>query len=142
MAYEEKSAWILGILAILTYAVYLTIILSMAASAPLTEIDYAPVVLWTIGASIVVSILVHIVVGIVTRAKIDKRDQRDRQIARFGTGVGNAFLVIGGLAAMLLALFELGYFWIANVLYLCFVLSGIAESIAKVVAYRRGIPAW
>ena len=33
-------------------------------------------------------------------------------------------------------------FWIANVIYLGFVLSGIVASIAKLVAYRRGFQSW
>jgi hypothetical protein len=30
------------------------------------------------------------------------------------------------------------YFWIANVIYLGFVLSAVAGSVVKLVAYRRG----
>ena len=31
-------------------------------------------------------------------------------------------------------------FWIANAVYLGFVLSAVVGSVAKVVAYRRGLP--
>jgi hypothetical protein len=37
---------------------------------------------------------------------------------------------------------EFGYFWIANVVYLCFVLSSVLASTAKIIAYRRGLPRW
>jgi hypothetical protein len=43
---------------------------------------------------------------------------------------------------MLLALFEARYFWIANVIYLAFVLSAILGSTAKIFAYRRGFHPW
>ena len=56
--------------------------------------------------------------------------------------MGQAFVVIGGVGAMVLALFEFDYFWIANVVYLCFVLSAILSAIAKIVAYRSGMPRW
>jgi hypothetical protein len=37
---------------------------------------------------------------------------------------------------------EADWFWIANLIYLCFVLSGILSWIVKAVAYRRGLPEW
>ena len=67
-------------------------------------------------------------------------DERDREIARFSKNVGQAFLVIGGLAALLMAMAEWDWFWIANTLYLGFALSGILEGTTKVVSYRRGLP--
>ena len=39
-----------------------------------------------------------------------------------------------------MAMAEWDWFWIANTMYLGFALSGILEGIAKVVAYRRGLP--
>ena len=50
--------------------------------------------------------------------------------------------MIGALAAMLMAMFEFDTFWIANVIYLAFVLSAILSFIAKSVFYRRGLPTW
>ena len=37
---------------------------------------------------------------------------------------------------------EVGHFWIANAVYLCFVLSAVLGSVAKIVAYRRGFQPW
>jgi hypothetical protein len=34
---------------------------------------------------------------------------------------------------------EFDYFWIANTIFLVFVLSAITSSIVKIVAYRRGL---
>ncbi|NKX52001.1 hypothetical protein HER39_15790, partial [Arthrobacter deserti] len=65
-----------------------------------------------------------------------------REIYRFGEYTGQSFLVIGGIAALLMAMAELPHFWIANAVYLAFVLSADLASVAKVVAYRRGLPAW
>jgi hypothetical protein len=39
-------------------------------------------------------------------------------------------------------MFEAGYFWIANVIYLGFVLSAILSSVTKVIVYRKGVPTW
>ena len=94
--------------------------------------------LGTIGGSIVLSIILHIFFA----PQIGKKDQREREIHRFGEYTGYAFITIGALAAMVFAMFEFDHFWIANVVYLCFVLSAILGSIAKIVAYRSGLPRW
>jgi hypothetical protein len=41
-----------------------------------------------------------------------------------------------------MALAEWDRFWIANVIYLCFVLSAVVASAAKIFAYRRGFQSW
>lgn len=140
MSFEEKSSWVMGVVAIAALAVYTTITLGQAATVPLTETAYVPTMLWTIGGSIVVSIVIHIGIGMASRSRA--KDQRDREFYRFGETVGHGFLVAGALAALVMAMLEWDWFWIANVLYLAFVLSAVVSSIAKVVAYRRGIPAW
>jgi hypothetical protein len=45
---------------------------------------------------------------------------------------------VGALAAMLMALAEWPFFWIANVIYLGFVLQAGSSAIVKLVLYRRG----
>ena len=70
------------------------------------------------------------------------KDVRDREIGRLGEGTGQSFVVIGAVAAMLMAMAGWDRFWIANVIYLCFVLSAILSSVTKVIVYRRGVPTW
>ena len=137
MSYEEKSSWIMGALAVVSLTVYLAITLGQGATMPLTETPYVATMLWTIGGSIVVSILIHIGIGLFSRDR--KKDQRDREFYNFGERIGNGLLVVGALAAMVLAWLEVDWFWIANALYLGFSLSAVLGSIAKLVAYRRGI---
>ncbi|MGM9472866.1 hypothetical protein ACS5PJ_12760 [Pseudarthrobacter sp. YS3] len=142
MSFEEKSAWIMGVVAIGSYGVYLAIVLGMAGGMPLTDVPYIAPLLWTVGASIAASIALHAVFGILSPRDAGKKDQRDREIYRFGEYIGQSFLVIGGVAALLMAMTETDHFWIANVIYLAFVLSAVLGSIAKIVAYRRGFQPW
>jgi hypothetical protein len=138
MASEERSAWQYGILAIVAYTVYLIIVLGRAQSAPLTEVDYVWPMLWTIGGSIAGAIVLAILIGMFFPKDAGKVDVRDKEISRFGDHVGQGFVIAGALAAMLMAMFEWDHFWIANVIYLGFVLSAILSSIARIVAYRGG----
>src|SRR5690554_3995196 len=141
MASEERSAWQYGILAIVAYAVYLTVILGRAQNAPLPEVDYAWPMIWTIVGSISVAIVVAIVIGMFFPKDAGKVDVRDKEISRFGDHVGQGFVIAGALAAMLMAIFAWDHFWIANVIYLGFVLSAVLSSIARISAYRWGLHA-
>lgn len=142
MPSEEKSAWIYGVLAVASYATYLAIVLPMGTSRPLPEADYEWVMVGTIVGSILASMMLHAVFRVYTGPERGKKDVRDREIGHFGERVGNSFIVIGALAAVVLALLDQDTFWIANAVYLCFVLSAVLSSIARIVAYRRGFQEW
>ncbi|MEQ1735753.1 MAG: hypothetical protein ABL886_05060 [Rhodoglobus sp.] len=147
MSSEERSAWTMLVVTVGAYAVYLTVILGGSSDIALADRPYAIPMLWTIGGAIVANVALTIVTAIV-RAIVsrnpekDKKDLRDREIYHFGERVGQSFIVIGGVGALVLAMLQAPYFWIANALYLGFVLSAILSSITKVVAYRRGMPQW
>jgi len=66
------------------------------------------------------------------------KDQRDREINRLGDHIAQSFLIIGAVTALCLAMIDVALFWIANAIYLGFVLSAILGSIAKIIACRRG----
>jgi MFS family permease len=138
MTYEEKGVWVYIVVVLGTYGTYTGIVLSQLAGTPITEIDYAAPLLWSIGASIVAAIILRIVVEIVSPSDKQRADSRDKEINRRGELIGMGGLVAGALGGMLLALVQAEHFWIANAIYLGFVLSAIIGSVAKIVLYRRG----
>jgi cell division protein FtsW (lipid II flippase) len=142
MPYEEKSAWVMGVLAVGTYTGYLVVILGRAGDTPLVDVPYVAALLWALGVSIGASIVLHMLIGMFGSKDAYKKDQRDREINRFGEHIGQSFVVIGGVAALGMSMAELDHFWIANAVYLAFVLSAILGSTAKIVAYRRGFQSW
>lgn len=142
MAFEEKRAWIMLVVSVCVYAVYVVLVLGRAGEVPLAEVPYVSTLLWSIGVACAVTIVLGIALGIVSPEGAGKRDQRDREIDRFGGHVGQSFLVVGGLAALALALVEADHFWIANAVYLGFFLSAVLGSIARIFAYRRGFQPW
>ena len=146
MPWEEKSAWTTGVVTVVTYAAYLTIILSRAGETPLIDAPYATTLLWTIGAAIVGIIVTHIVVGIVAGIaspnEVGKKDQRDKEINRFGEYIGQGPVVAGATLALFMSMAEVNHFWIANLLYLGFVVSAVLASVAKIVSYRKGFHPW
>jgi hypothetical protein len=139
MSYIEKNTWLFGFIAVGGYAVYLVLILTQGG--PIEQREYVVPMFTTIGGAIVVGILGGIVLGILARADRDNGgnpDVRDKEIEHFGERVGNSFVVIGALGALVLAWLEVDHFWIANELYLAFVISGVTSAMARLGAYRRG----
>src|SRR4029453_4621005 len=142
MSSEERSAWTMLVVSLGAYLVYAVNILGQAGSRPLHEVPYVAAMLWTIGGAILASIVINILFSVLMGGGVEKKDERDREIYRFGEYTGQSFLVIGGVAALLMAMAEVPHFWIANAVYLAFVLSAALGSVAKIVAYRRGLPSW
>ncbi len=138
MAFEEKNTWIYAFVTASSFAIYLVVVLGRARVAPLHEVAYVAPMLWSIGGGIVATIVGRIAVGLAWPEDCDRKDERDREIHRFGEYVGQSFLCIGGVAALVLSMAEVDHFWISNAIYLGCVLSALLGSAAKIFAYRRG----
>ena len=104
MTYEERTTWAQLLVAIVGTLAYVVIVLGKADGGPLVDVAYQSTLLWVIGLSIVVSILLSITFSILSGERSFRSDQRDKEISAFGTRMGQAWIVIGGLAAMLMAM--------------------------------------
>ena len=143
MVYEERNTWATLIATVITVPIYIVIVLMSADGGPLTDVNWVPILLWTMGASIVGAIVISIVWGILAGMRdpsgVGASDQRDRDISRFGNRLGYGVLVGAALVALVLSMVEADWFWIGNALFLGFALATLVGDIARVVAYRRGI---
>lgn len=143
MSYEEKGVWVYVVVTIASFGTYLALVLpQLLTGTAAGEIDYVPAMLWTIGGAILAAVLGRVLVEMISPSESTKGDVRDKQIDRAGEQVGSALVVIGALAALVFAMLELDWFWIANVIYLCFALSGVISSLTKLAFYHRGMPEW
>ena len=139
MSYEEKGIWAYLIAVAGSYAVYVVIIIGRLGTTPVSQVHYAATLLWTTVASTAASVAIRTAMETARPSESHRRDVRDREIGRFGEHASRWFVVFAAGAAMLMAMARWEYFWIANVIYLGFVLWAIAGSVLKVVAYRRGL---
>ncbi len=139
MSYDEKGTWVYLVTSAGAYGVYLAIVLGRLASAPAAQVPYVAVLLWTAGASILANIAGHVLVETASPSESRRSDVRDKEIYRSGEYASRWFLVAGAAAALAMAMARWDYFWIANVIYLGFVLWAVAGSALKLVAYRRGL---
>jgi hypothetical protein len=142
MTLDETRAWARLVAAVVAYGAYVVLVLGRADGRPLADVPYAAALLWTIGASIVGATVVETVIRTASPKASRVRDVRDRQIGRLGDYVGQSFVIIGATAALLMAIAGWQRFWIANVIYLCFMLSAVLGNVTKVVVYRGSFPQW
>ena len=143
MSSEERGQWVYIVAIVITYCAYVAIILGQAAQTPVAEVDYVPVMLLAIGIGIALAIIGRIVVEIAAQmaepSASHEPDVRDREIGRFGEYFAGTVLGVGMVVPFALTLAEFEYFWIANAMYLAFVLAALIGAVAKLVAYRRGL---
>lgn len=138
MSFEEKGTWLYLVIITALPIVYFATIVGQVTSMPVVEIDYQGPLLAAIGAAIGLGIVGMIAIAISSPAEADKSDQRDKDINRLGEYVGGVILGFGMIVPFGLAMLEAPYFWIANVMYVVFVVAGICGAATKLVLYRRG----
>jgi hypothetical protein len=146
MSNEEKGQWVYLVVFVVTYGAYLVITLGQLGQTAAADIDYVPTMLWAIGIGIVLAIVGRIVLGIADGIAAEmaghdaehEADVRDRDIGRYGEYVAGTVLGVGMVVPFVLTLAAFDYFWIANAMYLAFVLSAVVGAAVKLVTYRRG----
>lgn len=143
MVYEERNAWTGLVVSVLAIGAYVVMVLQSAGDGPLSDVDWLPLMLWTIGLGIVATIVISILWGIIAGRKdpdaAGRSDIRDRDISRMGARVEQAFVVIAGLGVIALCAVGADVFWIANTMFAGFAVSAVVGGIARVIAYRRGL---
>lgn len=139
MSFEEKGTWVYVVIAAALSAIYFALVLGQLPQTAADEIEFQVPMLVAIGVAIGLTIAANIVIAVAAPDDAGKRDQRDKDVNRYGEYVGGLVLGVAAIVPFLLALAEADHFWIANTIYLAFVVSTIAGSIVKIVAYRRGL---
>ena len=138
MSYEEKGVWVYILAIAATASIYAFIIVGKLANQSVAEVDFGSTLLWSIGISIALNIVLRILVEIFTPSDSYKVDARDKAISRRGGYVNGVIIAIGMAGPLLLTIADVDNFWVANAIYAVFILAAIASSVVQVVTYRRG----
>ena len=139
MSFEEKGTWAYMIVVLVVSGIYFASVLSQVGQVSVDEIKYIRPLITAIIATVVATIAGYIVAAISAPSEADKKDERDKDIHRFGESVGYTALGVMNLLPLGLAMAEFQQFWIANAIFLAGVVAATISSIAKIVAYRRGL---
>jgi hypothetical protein len=139
MSYEERGVWAYLVSSAGAYIAYLAIVAPRLTHTSAAHVSYLVPLLLTTLASVVVATMVRTALEMARPSDSSKADVRDRDIARFGEHASRWCVVGGATAGFIGALDHWDYFWIANVIYLGFVLWAVVGSVLRLVAYRRGL---
>jgi hypothetical protein len=139
MSYEERGVWANLLSSAIAYIVYLAIVVPRLFHTPAAHVAYLLPLLATTLASVFIAMMVRSAVEVARPSDSGKADVRDRDIARFGDHASRWCVVGGAIAGFIGASDHWDYFWIANVIYLGFVLWAVVGSVLRLVAYRRGL---
>lgn len=143
MVYQERNTWSGLIVMLIVLPAYVVLLLRALAERPASEVDWWPMMAWTIAIGIVATIALSVVWGILAGMRdpdgVGRSDDRDRDIAHMGDRVGQAFLVIAGLGVIVLCAVRSEPFWVAHTMFFGFALSALVGGVAQVIAYRRGL---
>lgn len=161
MTFQEKIAWVSGLVTLAVASWYAWLVAGQIGQVPVEAIAYQRPLLFAVGAMILFTILGTIATAIATaiggaiggavRAEIrgeaqvdvvvddiDRTDERDAVIDARGDRAAyyvSSALMIGVLA---LAMLERPHFWIANAMFAAFVVAGLVGNVVKLTIYRRG----
>ena len=160
MPFEEKVTWVSLVVGIVVPIWYFATVLGQLGETAAADIAYQRPLVIAIIASIVLTIAGAIATGIATgiggevRAEITaqatgqrpatttdeigRSDERDADISRRGDLIGFYAASAGLVVVLVITMLEYDHFWIANALYLSFVIASLVSGVAKIVAYRRG----
>jgi MFS family permease len=141
--------WVSVVVTILVPAVYFVTVLGRLQDTNAADIAYQRSLITAIIATVILTIAGAIVMAVGTSVsaelrgrraadEVDREDERDKTISRRGDLIGY-YVASGGMVVVLaLTMMKYEYFWIANTLYLSFVVATLVSAVVKLVAYHRG----
>jgi hypothetical protein len=138
MSFEEKSTWVYAGVTAAVAAVYVAMVLGAARSTAVDQIAYQGLMLGAVAVAVLASTVCSTVMGTIWPREVRSKDERDRDIERRGNFIGFYVMSVATVVPLGLSMAELAHFWIANALYLAFVVSALVSAAVKVHAYRRG----
>ena len=148
MTREERGGWVYLVAVVLTSGAYLVVMIPRAVSQPIDEISWVVPMLWTLGASVVGTIVGSIVAAVGSAVSISARgdnpraelasDERDKDIKRYADRKTTGILRASMFATLVLAMIGADLFWIGNAVFVFGTARAIVETTVKIRAYRRG----
>ncbi|MBU4335118.1 MAG: hypothetical protein KJ548_00955 [Actinobacteria bacterium] len=155
MTMNERTVWAYLLTVIVTSGVYLTLMLIRLVDEPVGQIAWVGPMLWTIGASVLGTVVVTAVLAIgrsigsgqlgpsgrapVAFTELDPvSDARDKDIDLVGDRALVGVLGAGFVGALVLAMIGADTFWIGNLLFVFGTIGAIVETTTKIRLYRRG----
>ncbi|WP_426508688.1 hypothetical protein ACPPVO_59195 [Dactylosporangium sp. McL0621] len=149
MTVNERTVWASLATVVVSSGAYGALMVPRLLHQPVAEISWVVPMLWTLGLSIVGSIVLSIVFTIVAEATRGggsvpacggtvTSDVRDQEIGRRGWRASMIVISVGFGGALVLAMLDAHSFWIGNLLFVFGTIGAVVEAITKLRLYQRG----
>lgn len=139
MSYEEKGVWTTLFCMAGAYIAYLAIVVPQLFQTPAAHVNYIVPLAATAIPSAIIALLVRSAMELFNPSDSSTADARDRDIKRFGEHTSRWCIAGGAMVGLWGAVAHWDYFWIANAIWLGFVLWFVVAAVLMLVAYRRGL---
>ena len=140
MTFQEKSILINVTALVIGAIAYAALVIPLAAGVPVDEVAYQPLMIVGVVLLTVIVVAGHVVVAVARPAEASAgMDEREKLIGWRGQSAGGYVLAVGVFVAICLAMVEVPWFWIANVLAAMWVLAEVVAGLVKLALFRRGI---
>lgn len=141
MSYAERNTWVQLLGTVLAVTCYVVLVAGMWQGQPPAGPDWIWAMVWSIGGGLTLTIIGSITWNLaagVKRGPETSMDERDTHIAHIAERTGNGFLVIAGIAAIVLCATSAAHFWIGQVIFAGFAVSSFVSSLTAAILYRVG----
>ena len=142
MPFQEKSNWVVLVVAVPTLLLYGAVIVPRVLDTPIAEVDWVLPMVVAIVGFVVANVLGNVVAAVSNPREADQHDLRDTEIDRFGERIGSWAIFAGAGVGLILAMKMLDPFWIANAIFLGFLAGSIVSAAAKIAAYHGSFQRW
>lgn len=140
MTFSEKSVLVNVVALVVGAIAYAALVIPLAIGTPVDQVAYQPLMVVAVVLLVVIVVAGHVVVAVTRPAEATAgMDERERLIGWRGQTVGGYVLAVGVFAAICLAMVEVPWFWIANVLAAMWVLAEVVAGLVKLTLFRRGV---
>jgi hypothetical protein len=140
MTFQEKSVLINVVALVIGAIAYAALVIPLATGVPVDEVAYQPLMIVAVVLLTVIVVIGHVVVAVARPAEASAgMDEREKLIGWRGQTVGGYVLAVGVFTAICLAMAEVPWFWIANVLAAMWVLAEVVAGLVKLALFRRGV---
>lgn len=139
MSFEERHTWVGTAIGLAAIAAYILVIAGRAQDSPLTDVEWGWPMLVTVLAAGGLYALVYLGMRLRHRGEATT-DARDIEIDRYGELAGKGLASAAITAAVVMLALDVDTFWVAHTLFGGAYLSSLVGTVAKIAAYREGIP--
>jgi len=140
MSRDEAYNWIFAVVTLIATITYLAILIPRSIGTPVGDVSFVAPLAWIAAIGMSVGFGVAGILHAAWPKEGRVSDERDKEIELIGQYVGSGMVTIGAMAALVLSCFSADRYWVANSLFIGFLLGGLFTALTRAAAYHGEYP--